>query len=85
MEGCVEIVNSVVIRFVTLGNKLCGLFLAKELARIFHKGRRERPEKAMNARNSVKRSADILKYFEESFLRCNAAGMVFSGLAADHL
>ncbi len=32
-----------------------------------------------------KRIADILKYFEESFLRCNTAGMVFSGLAADRL
>jgi len=57
----------------------------KFLARIFHKGRRERPENAMDARNSVKRTADILKYFEESFLRCNAAGMVFSGFAADRL
>ena len=35
--------------------------------------------------NSVKMSADILKYFEESFLRCDTAGMVFSGLAADRL
>jgi len=53
--------------------------------RIFHKGRRERPENAMNARNSAKRSADILKYFEESFLRCDEVVMVFSGLAADRL
>jgi len=64
------------------------------LARIFHKGRRERPENAMNAdsersetfeeqRKKVRRH--IVKYFEESFLRCNAAGMVFSGLIADRL
>jgi len=39
----------------------------------------------MNARNSVRRSADILKYFEEPFLRCNEADMVFSGVAADRL
>ncbi len=55
------------------------------LARIFHKGRRERSENAMDARNSAKRAADILKYFEEPFFRCDTAGMMFSGLAADRL
>jgi len=39
----------------------------------------------MNARNSAKRATDILKYFEEPFLHCDTAGMVFSGLAADRL
>ena len=32
-----------------------------------------------------KMSADILKYFEEYFLCCNAVGIVFSGIAADRL
>jgi hypothetical protein len=34
---------------------------------------------------SVKKPADILKYFEDAFWGCNTAGMVFSGLAADRL
>ena len=57
----------------------------KDIARISHKDRCERPESAVDARNSVKKHADILKYFEDAFLRCDAAGMVLSGLVADRL
>jgi len=62
-----------------------GLRVKPTLTRIFHKGRRERFEKAMDARNSAKRATDILKYFKEPFLRCDTAGMVFSGLIVDRL
>jgi len=34
---------------------------------------------------SAKKSADILKYFEDAFWGWNIAGMVLSGLAADRL
>ncbi len=34
----------------------------ESLTRIFHKDRREKPENAVNARNSSKKTADILKY-----------------------
>jgi hypothetical protein len=34
---------------------------------------------------SVKKPADILKYFAAAFWGCNTAGMVLSGLAADRL
>jgi hypothetical protein len=34
---------------------------------------------------SVKKPADILKYFEDAFWGCNTAGMVLSDLAADRL
>jgi hypothetical protein len=55
------------------------------LSRISHKDRCERPESAVNGGYSVKKSADILKYFEDAFWSCNPAGMVLSGLAADRL
>ena len=58
------------------------------LARIFHKSRRKRHEKAINTdseqseffretRKRRKRPADILKYFEEFCLRCDSAGLMF--------
>ena len=37
------------------------------LTRIFHKGRREMAESAVNARHSEKKPADIFKYFEDAF------------------
>jgi hypothetical protein len=39
----------------------------------------------MDARNSSKKAAGILKYFEDRFWSCDTADMMFSDLAADRL
>ncbi len=58
---------------------LAGKGDGKRLARIFHKGRRERSENAMNA------DSERSETFEESFSGDNKADMELSGLAVNHL
>ncbi len=61
---------------------------------IFHKDRREMAESAVNAESErselfeeqvQKARRHIVKYFEDTFCSCDAAGMVLSVIAADRL